>query len=52
MGVKYPSNGVIYVSEGTGTGGCKAYSPFGPVPGYTEGTECANVYVHGNYKNR
>ena len=53
-GVKYPPNGVIYVSaprkpeEDPGT--CKPYSPFGPVPGYTEDTECANVYVHGKYE--
>jgi Tfp pilus assembly protein PilE len=44
-GVAFPPNGVIYVS-----GGCsKAYSPFGPVPGYNEDYGCGNVYVHGNY---
>jgi Tfp pilus assembly protein PilX len=47
-GVKFPTNGVIYVSPGGGS--CKAYSPFGPVPGYTEDTECGNVYVHGKYE--
>ena len=43
--VSYPENGIIYVS-----GGCsQAYSPFGPVPGYTEDGECGNVYVQGEY---
>jgi Tfp pilus assembly protein PilX len=49
-GVAYPLNGVIYVSEGNGSGGCPTYSPFGPVPGYNEGSECGDVYVHGNYE--
>jgi Tfp pilus assembly protein PilX len=41
----FPPNGVIYVS-----GGCsQRYSPFGPKPGYTEDSECGNVYVHGEY---
>jgi Tfp pilus assembly protein PilX len=48
--VAFPANGVIYVSGGTG-GGCPTYSPFGPVPGYSEGTECGDVYVHGKYEN-
>jgi Tfp pilus assembly protein PilX len=44
-GVPFPPNGVIYVE-----GGCsKPYSPFGPVPGYSEDYGCGNVYVHGNY---
>jgi Tfp pilus assembly protein PilX len=43
--VAYPANGVIYVS-----GGCETlYSPFGPVPGYGEDSECGNVYVNGSY---
>jgi Tfp pilus assembly protein PilX len=49
-GVAFPPNGVIYVSGGTGTGSCPAYSPFGPVPSYTQDTECGNVYVHGKYE--
>ncbi len=49
-GVAYPPDGVIYVSGGKGTGSCPAYSPFGPSPGYTEDTECGNVYVHGKYE--
>jgi Tfp pilus assembly protein PilX len=44
--VAFPPNGVIYVAGGCGT----LYSPFGPKPGYTEDTECGNVYVHGEYK--
>ncbi|HUA11255.1 MAG TPA: hypothetical protein VMA83_04555 [Solirubrobacteraceae bacterium] len=41
----FPENGVVYVS-----GGCsKAYSPFGPKPGYSEDTGCGNVYVKGEY---
>jgi Tfp pilus assembly protein PilX len=47
--VKYPENGVIYVSGGT-EGGCATYSPFGPVPNYTEDTECGNAYVNGKYE--
>jgi Tfp pilus assembly protein PilX len=47
-GVAYPPNGVIYVSGGKGS--CPLYSPFGPVPSYTEDTECGNVYVHGKYE--
>jgi hypothetical protein len=44
-GVPFPPSGVIYVA-----GGCKVpYSPFGPVPKYTEDSGCGNVYVHGNY---
>ena len=46
-GVAYPSNGVIYVSA---SGTCPTYSPFGPVPGYNEGFECGDVYVHGKYE--
>jgi Tfp pilus assembly protein PilX len=50
--VEFPINGVIYVS-GTkseeGEGSCETYSPFGPAPAYTEGSECGNVYVHGKY---
>jgi hypothetical protein len=43
--VPFPPNGVIYVE-----GGCSySYSPFGPVPTYTQDTECGNVYVHGKY---
>ena len=49
-GVAFPSNGVIYVSGGT-TGSCPTYSPFGPVPGYSEGLECGDVYVHGKYED-
>jgi Tfp pilus assembly protein PilX len=51
-GVEFPANGVIYVSgavSGAETGGCETYSPFGPFPGYTEGSACGNVYVHGEY---
>jgi Tfp pilus assembly protein PilX len=48
--VPYPPNGVIYVSGGTG-GGCPTFSPFGPVPGYNEGLECGDVYVHGKYED-
>ncbi len=41
----FPENGVVYIS-----GGCsKAYSPFGPKPGYNEDTGCGNVYVKGEY---
>jgi hypothetical protein len=41
----FPPSGVVYVS-----GGCaQRYSPFGPKPGYTEDSECGNVYVHGEY---
>ncbi len=43
--VPFPPNGVIYVSGSCAT----AYSPFGPVPGYTEDSGCGNVYVHGEY---
>ncbi len=44
-GVAFPPNGVIYVA-----GGCSVpYSPFGPVPSYTEDSGCGNVYIHGNY---
>lgn len=50
-GVEFPPNGVIYVSGGTGSGGCPTYSPFGPVPGYSEGNECGDVYVHGKYED-
>jgi Tfp pilus assembly protein PilX len=46
IGVKFPPNGVIYVSGGCGV----KYSPFGPKPGYTEDSGCGNVYVHGEYK--
>jgi Tfp pilus assembly protein PilX len=43
--VAFPPNGVIYIE-----GSCaKAYSPYGPIPGYGEDTTCGNVYVHGNY---
>jgi Tfp pilus assembly protein PilX len=49
-GVAFPENGVIYVSGGSGSGSCAAYSPFGPVPNYNEDTECANAYVHGKYE--
>ena len=51
-GVAFPPNGVIYVSgpEESSEGSCPGYSPFGPVPGYTEDTECGNVYVHGIYE--
>ena len=48
---RFPPNGVIYVSGGTGSGGCPTYSPFGPVPGYSEGNECGDVYVHGKYED-
>jgi Tfp pilus assembly protein PilX len=48
--VAFPENGVIYVSGGTGSGSCATYSPFGPVPGYNEDTECANAYVNGKYE--
>jgi hypothetical protein len=47
-GVAFPSNGVIYVS-GSENGTCQEYSPFGPSPGYTEGSACGNVYVQGEY---
>lgn len=47
--VEFPANGVIYVSGATAEGTCKAYSPYGPIPGYTEDTACGNVYVHGKY---
>ena len=41
----FPSNHLIYVS-----GGCtKSYSPFGPVPSYSEDASCGNVYVRGEY---
>ena len=44
--VAFPSSGVIYVA-----GGCsEPYSAFGPLPGYSEDSECGNVYVHGEYK--
>ena len=46
-GVALPPNGVIYVSGEKGT--CEPYSPFGPHPGYAEGSACGNVYVHGEY---
>ena len=47
IGVPFPNNGVIYI-----TGGCSvAYSPYGPKPGYSEDTECGNVYVHGEYSS-
>jgi Tfp pilus assembly protein PilX len=49
--VPFPENGVIYVSDGTGTGSCEKYSPFGPKPSYTQDTECGNVYVHGKYED-
>jgi Tfp pilus assembly protein PilX len=51
-GVEFPANGVIFVSGATSgeeTGSCETYSPFGPAPGYTEGSACGNVYVHGEY---
>ena len=51
-GVAFPANGVIFVSgaiSGEETGGCETYSPFGPAPGYTAGSACGNVYVHGEY---
>lgn len=44
-GVAFPPNGVIYVKGACST----AYSPFGPVPGYSEDSGCGNVYIHGNY---
>jgi Tfp pilus assembly protein PilX len=47
--VPFPENGVIYVSGGA-EGGCPAYSPFGPTPGYNEDTECGNAYVNGKYE--
>jgi type II secretory pathway pseudopilin PulG len=47
-GVAFPPNGVIYVSGVIG-GTCETYSPFGPHPGYTEGSACGNVYVQGEY---
>lgn len=47
-GVAFPPNGVIYVS-GSENGTCEEYSPFGPSPGYTEGSACGNVYVQGEY---
>ncbi|MHB1538725.1 MAG: pilus assembly PilX family protein [Solirubrobacteraceae bacterium] len=47
-GVPFPASGVIYVSNVPG-GYCPTYSPFGPVPSYTEDTECGNVYVRGRY---
>jgi len=46
-GVALPPNGVIYVAGEKGT--CEPYSPFGPHPGYTEGSTCGNVYVRGEY---
>ncbi len=49
-GVAFPPNGVIYVSGGK-SGSCPTYSPFGPVPGYSEGLECGDVYVHGKYED-
>jgi len=49
--VAFPPNGVIYVSGGTGSGSCPIYSPFGPVPGYSEGSECGDVYVQGKYED-
>jgi Tfp pilus assembly protein PilX len=43
--VPFPKAHLIFVS-----GGCsKAYSPFGPKPGYTEDATCGNVYVRGEY---
>lgn len=48
-GVALPPGGVIYVSNAK-QGTCPAYSPFGPVPSYTEDTACGNVYVHGHYE--
>jgi hypothetical protein len=47
-GVPLPPNGVIYVS-GEKEETCETYSPFGPHPGYTEGSACGNVYVQGEY---
>jgi Tfp pilus assembly protein PilX len=47
-GVALPPNGVIYVSSEE-HGSCPPYSPFGPVPGYAEGSVCGDVYVHGEY---
>jgi Tfp pilus assembly protein PilX len=49
-GFAFPPNGVIYISGGK-FGSCPTYSPFGPVPGYTEGLECGDVYVHGKYED-
>jgi Tfp pilus assembly protein PilX len=49
--VKFPPNGVIYVSGACG----EAYSPFGPKPRYsiaepgTTDAACGNVYVRGKY---
>ena len=43
-GVAWPSNGVIYVGNGT----CGVtYTPFGPT--YTGDSGCGNVYVKGEY---
>jgi hypothetical protein len=42
-----PSNGVVYVSNGTCTG---AYSPF--LATYPATSECGNVYVHGEYSGQ
>jgi len=43
--VKFPANHLIFVS-----GGCSAYSPFGPVPRYSADSGCGNVYVEGKYE--
>ncbi|HST54478.1 MAG TPA: hypothetical protein VLJ42_01110 [Solirubrobacteraceae bacterium] len=44
LNVAFPSNGVIYISNGT----CSTvYTPYGPDT--TNDTGCGNVYVHGSY---
>jgi Tfp pilus assembly protein PilX len=46
--VNLPSNGVVYVKNGTGCS--SSYSPFTATYPATSG--CGNVYVHGNYNGQ
>jgi Tfp pilus assembly protein PilX len=46
-GTVSPSNGVIYVADGTGT--CVAYSPFGTDYSTTDNAGCGDATVSGTY---
>lgn len=43
----FPSNGVVYVEDGSGGCGAGEYTPFGSQ--YLTDSECGNVYVKGSY---